>query len=188
VALTVLYDACVLYPAPLRDLLVRLALMDLFQARWTDQIHDEWIRNVLAKRPDIAPAKLARCRQLMDLHVPDCLVTGYESLIPTLLLPDAEDRHVLAAAIHSGASLIITFNLSDFPASVLEPFQIEAIHPDAFVVRLWDESPEAVLHAAKLQRAGLKNPSKTVAEFLAILAQCQLPETVLRLQSHADEI
>jgi hypothetical protein len=88
----------VLYSASLRDLLVQLALTDLFQARWTDEIHDEWVRNVLANRPDISPESLARCR-LMDLHVTDCLVTGYESLIPTLTLPDANDRHVLAAAI-----------------------------------------------------------------------------------------
>ena len=92
----VLYDACVLYPAPLRDLLMRLALTDLFQARWTDQIHDEWTRNVLANRPELTAESLARCRRLMDEHVPDCLVTGYESLIPTLSLPDPDDRHVLA--------------------------------------------------------------------------------------------
>lgn len=49
----VLLDACVLYPAPLRDFLLRLATTGLFAARWTNQIHDEWIRNVLAKRPEL---------------------------------------------------------------------------------------------------------------------------------------
>ena len=137
----VLYDACVLYPAPLRDLLMHLALADLFQARWTDAIHDEWTRNVLANRPDLTPESLGRCRELMDAHVPDCLVAGYEPLIPTLSLPDPDDRHVLAAAIHGGAGTIVTFNLGDFPASALGPFSIEAVHPDEFVVRLWDESP-----------------------------------------------
>jgi len=111
VALIVVCDACVLYPAPLRDLFMQLALADLFQARWTDAIHDEWTRNVAANRPDSSPAGLARCRKLMDEHVPDCLVTGYEALIPTLTLPDVDDRHVLAAAIHGGAGLIVTFNL-----------------------------------------------------------------------------
>ena len=75
---TVLYDACVLYPAPLRDLLMRLAIAKLFQARWTDQIHDEWTRNVAANRPDILPQSLARVRRLMNEHVPDSLVVGYE--------------------------------------------------------------------------------------------------------------
>ena len=105
-ALTVLYDACVLYSAPLRDLLMQLALTDLFQARWTAEIHEEWTRNVLSNRPDISPQSLSRCRELMDEHVTDCLVTGYEGLIPTLTLPDPGDRHVLATAIHGGASLV----------------------------------------------------------------------------------
>jgi hypothetical protein len=73
---TVVYDACVLYPAPLRDLLMRLALTDLFRARWTDRIHDEWIRTVLAQRPDLKPEDLERTRSLMNAHVRDCLVTG----------------------------------------------------------------------------------------------------------------
>jgi hypothetical protein len=188
VARIVLFDACVLYPAPLRDLLMRLALRDLFQARWTDQIHDEWTRNVLADRPDITPASLTRCRRLMDEHVPDCLIIGYEPLIPTLPLPDPDDRHVLAAAIHGGAGFIITFNLGDFPASVLEQYNIEAVHPDEFVVRLWDESPSAMLEAVRRQRAGLKRPPKTAAEYLATLEQCRLIETAGRLRPHAHEI
>src|SRR3954464_11109127 len=107
----------VLYPAPLRGLLMQLAVADLFQARWTDEIHDEWIRNVLSDRPDIRPESQARCRELMNRHVPDCLVVGYETLIPTLVLPDPDDRHVLAAAIHAQAEVIVTFNLRDFPPS-----------------------------------------------------------------------
>jgi PIN domain len=182
------YDACVLYPAPLRDLVMQLALADLFQARWTERIHDEWTRNVLANRPDILPASLTRCRELMNEHVPDCLVTGYEALIPTLTLPDPDDRHVLAAAIHAGAGLIITFNLSDFPASVLGQFHLEAIHPDEFVARLWDGDSTAVLQAMRLQRASLKKPPKTPTEYIATLEQCQLPETVSRLRPHADQI
>ena len=184
----VLYDACVLYPAPLRDLFMWLALADLFQARWTDRIHDEWTRNVAANRPDISPASLARCRKLMDEHVPDSLVTDYEALIPTLTLPDADDRHVLAAAIHGGASLIVTFNLKDFPASALDRFDIEAIHPDQFIGRLWDESPAVVLAAVRTQREELKRPAKSVAEYLATLEQCQLPETVARLRPFAAQI
>ncbi len=188
VALIVVYDACVLYPAPLRDLLMQLALADLFQARWTDQIHDEWTRNVLANRPDISPANIARCRSLMDEHVPDCLVTEYEALIPTLTLPDVDDRHVLAAAIHAGASLIITFNLVDFPAVILEKFHIEAIDPDEFIIRLWDQQIDAVLQAMRHHRASLKKPPKTVPEYLATLEQCRLPKTGARLGLFASEI
>jgi hypothetical protein len=184
----VLYDACVLYPAPLRDLLMQLALTDMFKARWTDEIHDEWTRSVLADRPDVTAENLARCRRLMDAHVPDCLITGYETLIPTLTLPDPDDRHVLAAAIHGEAELIVTFNLGDFPVSVLGPLHIEAVHPDEFITRLWDEQSGAVLQAARLHRASLKRPPKTVAEYLATLEQCRLVETVARLRPHEEEI
>jgi predicted nucleic acid-binding protein len=138
VARIVLFYACVLSPAPLRDFLMRLALTDLFQARWSDQIHDEWTRNLLANRPELTAENLTRCRRLMDAHVPDCLVTGYESLTPTLSLPDPDDRHMLATAIHGGAGLIITYNLSDFPAPALGQFEIEILHPDEFIVRNWD--------------------------------------------------
>lgn len=99
---TVIYDACVLYPAPLRDLLMRLALTDLYRARWTDMIHDEWTRNVLKQRPDLKAEDLQRTRSLMNSHVRDSLVTGFEHLIPSVELPDADDRHVVAAAIHGG--------------------------------------------------------------------------------------
>ena len=124
-AFTALYDACVLYPAPLRDLLMHLALTDLFRAKWTDAIHEEWMRAVLETRPDLTREKLERTRNLMNAHVRDCLVTGYEGLIPGLPLPDPDDRHVLAAAIRGRADVIVTFNLKDFPATTLAPLGIE---------------------------------------------------------------
>ena len=90
------YDANVLYPAPLRDLLIRLAQAGLVHARWTETIHDEWIRNVLANNQHVTAERLARTRSLMNEAVGDCLVTGYEDLIDALKLPDPDDRHVLA--------------------------------------------------------------------------------------------
>ena len=113
---TVVFDANVLYPAPLRDFLMRLALTDLFRAKWTNMIHDEWIRNVLIKRPELKE-QLKRTRQLMNASVRDCLVEDFEYLIPTIELPDEDDRHVVAAAIHGHADMIVTFNLKDFPES-----------------------------------------------------------------------
>ena len=109
------YDACVLYPAPLRDLLVPLATEGLVHARWSDRIHDEWTRNLLANRPDLTAARVRRTRDLMNQHVRDSLVTGYESLIAQLALPDPDDCHVLAAALRARATLIVTFNSADFP-------------------------------------------------------------------------
>ena len=180
---TAVYDACVLYPAPLRDLLMHLAMSNLFRAKWSDEIHEEWIRNVLKERPDLSREKLQRTRRNMDKNV-DGLVTGYESLIPGLMLPDEDDRHVLAAAIRAGADVIVTFNLKHFPAAYLNQFGIEPQHPDEFIFHQIDLHPDAVCEAAKRQRASLKNPPKTVAEFLEIMEQQRLPKTAefLRLR------
>ena len=87
---------------------MHLALMDLFRARWSDDIHEEWMRGVLEKYPDRTRADVEKVRDKMNAHVRDCLVTNYEDLIPTLQLPDPDDRHVLAAAIRAGASVIVT--------------------------------------------------------------------------------
>ncbi len=157
-ASTAVFDACVLYPAPLRDLLMHLALTDLFRARWTDAIHDEWIRNVLKDRPNLTKSQLERTRTLMNSHVRDCLVTGWEVFLPSLNLPDPDDRHVLAAALAARADVIVTFNIKDFPASSLEPLGIEAQHPDEFVTHLLSLDEPRVLTAVKRLRASLRSP------------------------------
>lgn len=183
---TAIYDACVLYPAPLRDLLMHLALTDLFRAKWTDAIHDEWIRSVLKDRPDLTREQLERTRALMNLHVRDCLVTNYEDLIPSLTLPDPDDRHVLAAAIRGRADVIVTFNLSDFPPDALARSGIEAQHPDDFVVHLLDLAPGSVCAAVKRQRESLRNPPKSAEELLATFESQGLPQTVARLRAFID--
>jgi hypothetical protein len=177
------YDACVLYPAPLRDLLLRLALTDLFRARWTERIHDEWMRSVLNNRPDLAPEQLQRTRALMDLSVPDCLVTGYEGLIDNLHLPDPDDRHVLAAAIRCQAGVIVTYNTSDFPPEALAHHGMEAQHPDEFVSHLHDLAPAVVCAAVRDQRETLKNPARSVRELLDTFLSLGLAGTVARLES-----
>jgi len=185
-AFTALYDACVLYPAPLRDLLMWLALTDLFRARWTNAIHEEWMRNVLKNRPDLTRAQLERTRDLMNANVRDCLVTGYEDLIDTVTLPDPDDQHVLAAAIRGRADVIVTFDLDDFPADAIQPYGVDAQHPDDFVTHLLDLAPTAVYRAVRRQREALKNPSKTPAELLETLERQRLVQTVARLRTAID--
>jgi hypothetical protein len=183
---TAIYDACVLYPAPLRDLLMHLALTDLFRAKWSDAIHDEWTRSVQEARPDLTRQQLERTRALMNLHVRDCLVTNYEDLIPSLTLPDPDDRHVLAAAIRGLADVIVTFNLADFPPDALARYGIEAQHPDDFIIHLLDFAPGPVCAAVKRQRENLRNPPKTAEELLATFESQGLPQTVARLRSFID--
>lgn len=177
------YDACVLYPAPLRDLLIRLAQTGLFRAHWTADIHDEWTRNLLARRPDLTRERLQRTVRLMDEAVPDCLVTGYQALVPGLHLPDEKDRHVLAAAIVCRAGVIVTYNLKDFPADAVDPYGIEVQHPDEFVRHLFDLSPGAVCQAVCEQRSALTNPTRTVDELLDRLQAAGLTETVAALHT-----
>lgn len=176
-------DACVLYPAPIRDLLMHLALVDAFRALWTDEIHAEWMRNVLANRSDLRAEQIERTRDLMNLHARDELVEGYEVLTNTLSLPDPDDRHVLAAAIHSNASVIVIYNLRDFPKKSLAPFGIEAVHPDNFILRLIESDARKVVLAAERLRNSLKNPPKSREEFLSILAIHKLPKTLEKLRS-----
>jgi hypothetical protein len=183
---TAVYDANVLYPAPLRDLFIRLAQAGLVRARWTETIHDEWVRNVLADNPALSSDRLARTRALMNEAVRDCLVTGYENLVESLALPDPDDRHVLAAAIRADAQVIVTFNLKDFPATALAGYDIEAQHPDEFVASLFDAAPGPLCGAVKRQREGLRNPPKTAEELLATLEGQGLVQAVARLRQFAD--
>ena len=141
-------------------------------------IHDEWIKNLLAQRPDLKPDILMRTRTLMNAHVRDCLVTGFEHLIPSVMLPDEDDRHVVAAAIHSGASLIVTFNLKDFPPEQLTRYNLAAQHPDDFIFDLFDLHPGQVCEAAANHRRSLKHPPKTADEYLDTLLKQGLTQTV----------
>jgi predicted nucleic acid-binding protein len=140
------------------------------------------MRNVLANRPDLQRDQLARTRDLMNAHVWDCLVENYASLIDSLELPDRNDRHVLAAAIHAKANFIVTFNLKDFPHGKLKPYDIEAIHPDNFIMQLLNAEVETVRTAAERQWRSLKNPPKTLQEYLDALERNGLRETVENLK------
>jgi hypothetical protein len=165
---------------------MHLALTDLFRAKWTDAIHDEWSRSLLEDRPDLTCEQLERTRALMNAHVRDGLVTNNEALIPSVTLPDPDDRHVLAAAIRGRADVIVIFNLDDFPSDALGRFGIEAQHPDDFIVHLLDLAPGTVCAAVKRQRESLRNPPKSAAELLATFESQSLPQTVARLREFID--
>jgi len=186
--LTAVYDACVLYPALLRDFLMWLGLSGCIQARWSRTIQDEWKRNVLRNRPGLSRAQLDRVSDLMDKAIPDCLVEGYEALIADLHLPDPDDRHVLAAAIHGEASVIVTFNLRDFPREALAPFGIEALHPDDFILNLFEQDTVAVISAAQRQRAQLVHPSIDTEHYLEMLRKQGLIKTVDALATYRDRL
>ncbi|MBC7533526.1 MAG: PIN domain-containing protein [Oligoflexus sp.] len=135
----VVYDACVIYPAPIRDLLMWTALEPppLFRPCWSEIIHDEWIRNLHARDPVKYPIEgLRRIADTRNTVIPDSIVKDFEELIPSLDLPDLDDRHVLAAAIKAGAQVIVTENLSDFPPDKVSKYNIEAKSADRFILDL----------------------------------------------------
>jgi hypothetical protein len=179
----VVYDACVLFPALLRNLLLQLATTGLFRARWTDTIHREWMGRLRSARPDIPHEQIERIRHLIDLAVPDCIVTGHERLIDGLCLPDRNDRHVLAAAIRCDAQLIVTANCQDFPDSALLPHGVHAEHPDKFIARMITDSPDQVCDAIATLRARLRNPPLSAHALVNRIRDVGLPGTAARLES-----
>jgi hypothetical protein len=166
----VVYDACVLYPAPLRDTLVRVAIAGLVQAKWTEQILDECFESLQRNRPDLDPQALVRTRELMNGAVRDAMVDGYEHLIGSVELPDPDDRHVVAAAIHCKAQVIVTSNLKHFPDRDL-PDGIEAQSPDEFLCHLWSLDPRRT-HAALAEQAAARNT--TVRSVVSVLEKSGL--------------
>lgn len=179
----VIYDACVLHPAPLRDLLIRIAVSGIVRARWSEQILREMSDSVLRNRPDLDPASLTRTKDLMCRAVPDCMISGFERLVPSITLPDAKDAHVVAAAIRAGAQAIVTFNLRDFPDHDLEGWNIEAKHPDEFVLDTIDLAPGLVVKCVTEQAADLKNPQQTAEEVLETLRNGGLVRSVAALRN-----
>ena len=186
---TAILDACVLYPATLRDLLLSLARDSLFHARWSKRIQDEWVRSLLKRRPDLEESALRRTCDLMTRAVPDSVVTGWEKIVPGLEgLPDVDDRHVLAAAICGHADAIVTFNLDDFPAAALAPFGVEAQHPDDFLLNQLELQPIAALKAIKAMRSRWRNPPLSALALADALDKLQLPLVAARLRDVAELI
>ena len=167
---TALLDANILYPAPLRDIFLQLAVEDVFRAKWSSDIHREWIDALLRNEPHRSRAALERTRGLMDQATRDCLASGYETLISALSLPDPDDRHVLAAAITARCDVIVTSNLQDFPDAAVTPYGIEVQHPDDFLSSHLDLMPGLFCEAVRKIRARLVAPPISVQDYLATLA------------------
>ena len=186
--LTAFLDANVLYPALLRNVMMYLALARLYRPLWSEAVHSEWMTALRHDHPDLTERQVQRTYRLMIEHVPDAMVTGYESKIDALTLPDTNDRHVLAAALHGGASVIVTSNLKHFPARALKSHGIRAETPDVFLSRLVRENGEAATDALRELRQELKAPPYSVEDLLAGLERQKLPRTVALLHGLADRL
>jgi predicted nucleic acid-binding protein len=188
IVFTALLDANVLWPAALRDVLLRAAQRGLYHPVWSRAIRAEAQRALVRRRPDLDPAKLTRTFDLMDQHFPDSSVEDYETLVPEMQ-NQRKDRHVLAAAVRAGAQVIVTFNAKDFPHQAVQPHNIEVQIPDEFLCRLWELDAGQIAEVLREQAASLRNPPRTALEVLANLGRA-MPrfETIVRqsrlLESH----
>jgi predicted nucleic acid-binding protein len=185
---TAFLDANVLYPALLRNVLMYLAVHWLFRPLWSEAIHVEWMAAVRREHPDVTERQVARTKRLMNENMPGATVSGYEKLIAGLVLPDVNDRHVLAAAIHGGASVVVTWNLKHFLAKALKPHGLSAQSPDAFVAGLIDQNPDAVVTALAELRSQLKSPPYSVDDLLAGLERQKMPTSVALLRPLAGRL
>jgi predicted nucleic acid-binding protein len=185
VAFVVVYDACVLYPNTLRDLLIRTAQSGMVQAKWTDEILDEAFRSIARTRPDIATEKLERTRSLMTEAIRDAQVSGYEPIITALELPDPKDRHVLAAAIRCRAQVIVTDNTRHFPADYLASWDLEAKTADDFVMDQISLSRQEVYANVVRIADSRTSPAESVSDVLDQLRTNGLVESVAALASEA---
>jgi predicted nucleic acid-binding protein len=176
------YDACVLYPFHLRNVLIQSAFDGLVDARWTDDIHDEWMRNLAANTPTLPIERLEVTRDRMKSVLPEADVANYRPLVAGPKLPDPDDRHVLAAAIAGKASIIVTWNLKDFPAGDLSPYGVTSKSPDDFLTDLHAAFPEALISSVASARRNLRKTTPTAKAFVDALEQGGLKalSTILR--------
>lgn len=179
----VLIDACVLFSFRTRDLLFELARRGLFHPRWTNDLHNEWTSALAKVHPEIDRKELKRCRRLMDILFPEALISGYEQLIPELPLRDENDRHVLAAAIHGKAQVILTANTKDFPLRVLERYGVTRLTPDQLLLALWAEHEVQLREAAQVVRGKLDNPPVPEEVYLGALKRSGLTRFVRHVQT-----
>jgi PIN domain len=179
----VLCDANIFYSIVTTDLILSLGSAELFYPRWTNQIHDEWMRNLLADRPNLDPAKIEWRRRQMDEAIDDPLIEGYEYLTPGLSLPDNDDCHVLAAAIHGQVQVILTYNQRDFPEQVLSHHGISAQHPDDFLTALVGRYPDEVCATLEEMRARKSRPPLSPVEMLRRFESQKLPRFVAAVRT-----
>jgi len=182
-ALVAILDASVLYPLPLRDTLLRIAETGLYHPCWSERILDEVGRNLIAKRGATdtqAEGLLDAMRRAFDTAA--VTERAIERLEPAMT-HDSKDRHVLATAIAANAQVIVTLNLKHFPSHACEPFAVEPLHPDAFLLDLYSLDTGTASDTVKRQAAALTRPPMTVDELLDRLA-ATVPNFAQALRTH----
>lgn len=167
---------------------MQIAVDRLVDARWTDEIHDEWIRNLVAGVPGIPIERLQITRKLMNDALPDATVTGYQAHIEAITLPDPDDRHVVAAAIAAGASIILTWNVRDFPTKELKKHGLIRQTPDVFLTDLYERAPDLTVMSLANARRNLSKTRVSASDFIDILKNQKLSRLAASLQKQLTDL
>lgn len=186
----VVFDACVLFPINLRNVLVQCAIDRLVHARWKDEIHEEWIRNLLKRQPQLDRERLIVTRDKMKAVLPEADVRGYERLVETVALKDPDDRHVLAAAIHSKAGSILSADRG-FTNPVLAPYGLKVQRPEDFLMGIYHHDAEALLASLASASRNLRRSLPEPRQFVDALARSgngKLDRFCAVLERHLDVI
>jgi predicted nucleic acid-binding protein len=183
----VVLDANVLFPFRVRDVLLTFTQEGLFRARFTDEILDEWTRNLIRIKPHLEESVRAQ-EAIIRLQFHECLVTGHTPLIAGLSLPDVDDRHVLAAAIRCSAQVIVTENHKDFPADILDDYGVITLGADDMLANTFDLFPQRGARALKQVRKRYRNPPMTSSEFLFDLTKCGLSKLAAAARAEVEAL
>jgi hypothetical protein len=182
------FDACILYPFHLRNIVVQAATDRLVEARWTDEIHEEWVTNLAANTSAVSIERLRATQRLMNDLLPAATVSGYDGHISAVSLPDPNDRHVVAAGVAANASLILTWNLRDFPPRELKKFGLRRETPDTFLAGLYDRIPELTVDSLARARSNLSRSRLSASDFVDILKGQNLEQLAKRLRGHLTDL
>ena len=167
------FDTNVLYGAILNDLMLELAERGLFRPLWSEDVQFELGKNLVknGERPELVDKRIGTMKSFFS----DAMVSGYEDLIPQMT-NDQKDRHVLAAAVRGGAEVLVTFNLVDFPATSVERFEVEVVHPDEFLLDQLDLYPSATMQAVVDLIDSYDSPAMTPEDFFLALMRAGVPQ------------
>lgn len=183
---TAFLDANVLHPGFLRAALLWFSDARLLRPVWSKDVLTEWRRSVLRRHSDLTEEQLDRLQATFTKHFPDAQIEGYEPFIQAITLPDADDRHVLAAAIVGRCNGIVTANTKHFPTDVVGNFGIEVVHPDDFIVNIIDLDEKKAVGACKRHREAMSASAPTPDEYLDRFERCGLIQAHQRLLPHKE--
>lgn len=173
----VIYDANILFPFHVSHILVFMAARRLVNAKWTAKIQQEWLENIAKKYPEDLDGCRRRC-DAMNRALPEAMVTGHESRIEGIIFKDPDDRHVIAAALHVGASGIVTRDRKHFTPQTLKPFGLAVIDPDDLLVACHEQFPEDCAQTVEQARRALSVTKPTLEEYLEMLDSQKLNDFV----------